>query len=78
MAVASEKSIFFQALDIESPSERAAYVQQACAGDNDLLTAVSALLRENERDVNPIDRPLATGFLPTLIAGGDDNDESHP
>ncbi|QEG38141.1 serine/threonine protein kinase [Roseimaritima ulvae] len=71
MTVASEKSIFFQALDIESSSERAAYVQQACAGNENLLTAVCALLRENERDVNPVDRPLAA-FLPTLSPVGDE------
>jgi serine/threonine protein kinase len=67
MPIASEKSIFFQALDIESPSERVTYLQQACAGDEKLLTAVCALLRENERDVNPVDRPLAAAFLPTSI-----------
>ncbi|MCO8121518.1 serine/threonine protein kinase [Stieleria sp. TO1_6] len=72
MAVASEKSIFFQALDIASPRERAAYVQQACAGNEDLLTAVSALLLENERDGNPVDRPLAAAFLPTGVQIFDD------
>jgi hypothetical protein len=76
MAVASEKSIFFQALDIESPDERSAYVQQACAGDDDLLASVCALLRENEREENPVDRPIAAGFLPTLITGGDDDTDS--
>ncbi len=72
MTVASEKSIFFQALDIESSSERAAYVQQACAGNENLLTAVCALLRENERDVNPVDRPLVAAFLPTVSHVSDD------
>ncbi len=74
MTVASEKSIFFQALDIESSSERASYVQQACAGNEDLLSAVCALLRENERDVNPVDRPIAAAFLPTVIPVSDDED----
>lgn len=74
MAVASEKSVFFQALDIESASERAAFVQQACAGNEDLLTAVCALLRENEREVNPVDRPLAAALFPTVIPESDDED----
>ncbi|MGB7324319.1 MAG: serine/threonine-protein kinase [Rubripirellula sp.] len=74
MTVASEKSIFFHALDIESSSERAAYVQQACAGNEDLLTAVRALLRENERDVNPVDRPLVAALLPTVSQASDDED----
>lgn len=73
MTVASEKSIFFDALDIESPEDRAAYVQQACAEDHDLLMAVCALLRENERKLNPVDRPLAAAFLPTAITGSDDD-----
>lgn len=72
MTVASEKSIFFDALDIESLEERAAYVHQACAGDEDLLKAVCALLRENEREVNPVDRPIAAALLPTVLPGGDD------
>ena len=66
MNVATEKSIFFQALDIESPSERAEYVRQACAGDVHLLKGVCALLRENERAINPIDRPLVAACLPTV------------
>lgn len=71
MAVASEKKIFFQALDIESLPERAAYVQQACGTDEQLFAAVSALLRENDRDENPVDRPVAAAFLPTVLGGSD-------
>ncbi|QGJ68932.1 Serine/threonine-protein kinase PknB [Planctomycetales bacterium 10988] len=70
MAIGSEKSIFLQSLDFESPSERAAFVQQACEGDNHLLDAVVALLREHDRLENPIDRPLASSYLPTLFQGG--------
>ena len=74
MTVASEKSIFFEALAIESPNQRAAYVQQACAGNEDLRTAVCELLREHDRDVNPVDRPFAAAFLSTRHAGDDDTD----
>jgi len=66
MTMVSEKTIFFAALEISSPRDRAAFVQQSCRGDRELLTAVSALLRENLREDNPVDRPLAEALLPTV------------
>jgi hypothetical protein len=54
----SEKSIFLEALDIESSEERKAFVESACRGDAALLAAVTALLREHERDDNPVDVPI--------------------
>lgn len=57
----TEKSIFLDALDIESPSDRAAFVEAACQGNPELLASVSALLREHEREDNPIDKPIASG-----------------
>ena len=54
----SEKSIFLEALDIESIEERTAFVESACRGDADLLSSVTALLREHERDDNPVDTPI--------------------
>ncbi len=57
----SEKSIFLDALDIESPSDRAAFIEAACQGNPELLASVSALLREHEREDNPIDKPIASG-----------------
>jgi len=77
MAVASEKSIFFEALDIESLAQRTAYVQQACGADEQLFAAVSALLREHDREENPVDRPVAAAFLPTVLSGGDSDDEGN-
>ena len=74
MAVTSEKSIFFKAVEIESPAERAAYVQQACDGDEKLLAAVCALLRENDREENPVDRPIAAALLPTVVPESEDED----
>jgi serine/threonine protein kinase len=41
---ASEKSIFLVAIDKGSPEERAAYLDQACAGDPRLRAGVEALL----------------------------------
>ena len=69
----SEKTIFFNALEIESSAERAAYVQEACCGSDQLLSAVRALLQENDRDGNVVDRQLAAIASPTQIinAGND-------
>ena len=58
---ATEKSIFLDALDIESPSDRAAFIEAACQGNPELAASVSALLREHEREDNPIDKPIAQG-----------------
>ncbi|WP_372897101.1 serine/threonine-protein kinase, partial [Stieleria sp.] len=71
MAVATEKSIFFHALEIESPAERAAYVEGACDGDEHLLTAVCALLRENDREENPVDRPVGAAWMSTDLVCDD-------
>jgi eukaryotic-like serine/threonine-protein kinase len=58
----SEKSIFLEALDIESIKERAAFIEAACRGDAALLSSVTALWREHVRDDNPVDTPIvATG-----------------
>jgi hypothetical protein len=54
----SEKSIFLEALDIESSEDRTAFIESACRGDAALLASVTALLREHERDDNPVDTPI--------------------
>ena len=56
----TEKSIFLDALEIEIPGERAKFIQTACQGNPDLLASVSALVREHEREENPIDKPIAS------------------
>ena len=43
----SEESIFIAALDM-APAQRAAYLDQICAGDGDLRARVDALLRSHE------------------------------
>lgn len=72
----SEKSIFLEALDIESAEERIAFVQGACRGDQALFSSVSALLHEHEREDNPVDTPIAASYDPGLLAieetSGDD------
>lgn len=63
----TEKSIFLEAVDIDSPIEREKFIGAACQGNPKLLASVSALLREHERDDNPIDTPFA-GRQPYLAS----------
>src|SRR5438067_4153551 len=67
-AAMSERDIFIAALEIENPAERGAYLDQACAGDADLLQRVEGLLGAHGRAGNFLDRPaaeqLAAGVQP--------------
>lgn len=53
-----EASIFFHALEIESDSERDAYLRESCNGNSELLSCVSALLEAHFRD-SVLDNPIA-------------------
>src|SRR3954469_23485057 len=44
----NERSIFTEALDRDTPADRAAYLDTACAGDPALRERVEALLRSHE------------------------------
>ncbi len=55
MSASNEKSIFLGALERESPSDRDAFVAQACAGDPQLLASVRELLQAHDRSDNPLD-----------------------
>ncbi len=70
----TEKSIFLDALDIESSSDRAAFIEAACQGNLELAASVSALFREHEREDNPIDKAIAPAGR--LQLGGMDETES--
>jgi serine/threonine protein kinase len=52
-----EESIFLHALHLESPAERAAYLDQACADQPQLRAEVEALLRANNRSGDLLDLP---------------------
>lgn len=69
----TEKSIFLDALDIESSIEREKFLGIACHGNPELLVSVCALLREHERNDNPIDKRLACG-QPLGFAGIDEEE----
>jgi hypothetical protein len=55
-----EEEIFHQALDQSGPEERAAYVEQACAGNPVLRAAVEGLLRAYLGATGLLERPVAT------------------
>src|SRR5262245_57885086 len=44
----NERAIFVEALDRDTPTERAAYLDEACAGDPALRERVETLLRSHE------------------------------
>jgi eukaryotic-like serine/threonine-protein kinase len=71
------REIFEHAVEIESPDEQTAFVEQACDGDPLLLVAVEQLLKanrdatglmENQGDADNSQLPSSrkSGFLPTV------------
>jgi serine/threonine protein kinase len=51
------EAIFMAALEKETPQERAAYVEGACAGNLELLQRVLELLKAHEDSQGPLDAP---------------------
>ncbi len=58
MSESSERSIFLEALDRETAEARAAYLNQACVGNNELRAAVERLLGAHVLPDNPLDQPI--------------------
>ncbi len=65
MSIELEKSIFCNALEIEPVEQRNAYVRDACMGNDELHDAIVALLEENDRERNLVDRPLSAIVQPS-------------
>ena len=55
MDSSSEKSVFLEALEQETPEARRQYLRQACAGHPELRAAVEALLAAHDRSDNVLD-----------------------
>ncbi len=53
----NEETLFQEALS-RPPEERAAFLEQACAGRPELRAAVEALLAAHEKSGNILDRPV--------------------
>jgi serine/threonine protein kinase len=66
----SEESVFLTALEKPTPAERAAYLQEACAGNPELRRRVEALLWAHDQSGDFLDPP-PVGAQPTVPAGFD-------
>lgn len=53
----TEETVFLAALEAKDPAERAAYLDQACAGDAALRRRVEALLRSHQAPDNVLNAP---------------------
>src|SRR5262245_50001831 len=76
-----ERAIFFEALDLEAPAERAAFLDKACAGDMDLRQRIEALLHSHAGAGDflavPAAQQLAAG-APARDAGATDKEAQTP
>src|SRR5262245_24310703 len=81
MPIASEKSLFLEALEIESAAERGRFLERHCQGDRGLLAQVQALLEAHgrpqqlldqttDRDGEPIGAQIGNYKLLELIGEG--------
>ena len=57
-----ERSIFFQTLDKDDPSEREAFLDDACAGNEALRQRIEALLRSHANAGQFLNTPVAQQF----------------
>ena len=74
----NELDLFTEALNRTDPAERAAFLDQACAGNPELRRRLEELLAGYAQSGSPLDRPpvapagsAATADLPTPIATGE-------
>jgi WD40 repeat protein/serine/threonine protein kinase len=61
------KAVFDEAADIASPDDRAAFLDRACAGDDELRRRLDRLLRRHENSGSFLTRP-AVGVCPDSFA----------
>src|SRR5271166_5064521 len=54
-----ERAIFFEAVEKDDPAERAAYLDDACAGDPNLRRRIEALLQSHASAGDFLDMPAA-------------------
>ena len=56
----NESQVFAAALELTTPAERAAYLDEACAGDPRLRADVEALLRAHETNPEFLEQPAGS------------------
>jgi len=69
IATATAKELFLAAVEIQSPAERTAFLERACAGNEQLRRRVQALLKAHERPESTLDHAAPRLPIPSL---GDD------
>ena len=64
----NEESIFYRALELDSPAERSSYLKKACGDDADLLARIEALLavQKSERSILEDAAPFLGTTLQTV------------
>jgi Leucine-rich repeat (LRR) protein len=67
----SAEVVFFAALEKGGPAERAAYLDEACAGNEALRRRVEALLAAHEQVGGFLERPLVEAEGVAALAGGE-------
>ncbi|HEY7310382.1 MAG TPA: protein kinase [Gemmataceae bacterium] len=65
----NERSIFFEALDRDTPAERSAYLDAVCGGDGALRQRVEALLHSHEQAGNFLDKTAPERLAAEQAAG---------
>ncbi|QDT12618.1 serine/threonine-protein kinase [Stieleria marina] len=69
MSHPNPKTVFLEALDLETPQQRDAYLSSACGDDAQLRASVESLLAAHERPENLLDGvPSGGHFDPTHVA----------
>src|ERR1035438_3238383 len=63
----SEEEIFAEALRLQTPEDRAAYLKQACGSDESLRRRIEALLYAHDNAGEFLDRPPADASARTLL-----------
>ncbi len=66
--IKNERDVFIAALQIASPAERRAYLDEACAGDEALLRNVESLLAVHERAGSFLQEPALVNSAPKVDA----------
>ncbi|HZZ80241.1 MAG TPA: serine/threonine-protein kinase, partial [Gemmataceae bacterium] len=67
--MADEEAVFLEAIKRTSPASRAAFLNEACVGDDALRHSIEQLLAAHDKSSGPLDRELP-GFSPTRHHAG--------
>ena len=73
----NEREIFIEALEHADPDRRCQFLDQACAGDDDLRQRVEALLRKHDQAGSFLNHPPVNELLTELTDPGSESDASH-